>query len=527
MAGHEIQQVNAETTTTDTSRILVLDAGGTGIRGIVFDKSGHIVDREFEATPALHPEAGATEYDPEELWNALKSVLSRTVHKQPQGTDMIKAIGITTQRASFCLWEKSTGKPLTNIISWQDVRAADVADEMNRNIVWRALRKAAAVVSFFTRSPLLTATSMLRITTDHDTCRVRWILKQRPELRERCESGEVVFGTVDTWFIYKLTGGRSHVTDYTNATATGLFNPFALKWNGLFCRVFHIPMKILPEVVDTNGYFGTTDANEAGAAIPIRAAVGDQQAALFGHCCFEKGEVKISQGSGAFVDINVGPKEKLSRRGLFPMVAWVLDGQPTYMLEGYVATAGTLIDWLGMGMGFSNTPKALNEFAAECEDSEGVIFIPTPSGIRFPYFNPRMKATILGLTLSTHRRHLARAVLEGIALRIVDILDGIHSDARVPVRSMRVDGGVSRSDVLMQCLADYADIDVYRSHDTEMTSRGAAFLAGLAAGFWESQEELRSLSVEYRQFTPSIHESFRTAKIRRWRKAVNAVMSIE
>jgi glycerol kinase len=367
---------------------------------------------------------------------------------------------------------------------------------------------------------------MLRITTDHDTCRLRWIFDSRPELEKLARDGRVMFGTLDTWFIYRLTGGAVHATDYTNAASTGLFNPFGLTWNRIFCSLFSIPMQILPEVRDTNGEYGSTDRTIVGFRLPIRAAVGDQQAALFGHRCFDRGDTKISKGSGAFVDMNVGPKEKLSRRGLFPMVAWVLDGKPTYMLEGYVATAGTLIDWLGKGMGISETPKTIEEFALQCDDSEGVVFIPTPTGIRFPYFNPRMKASVIGLGLSTHRSHLARAVLEGIAFRVVDILDGIRKDTGVTVKTLRVDGGLSRSNVLMQCLADYANLPVDRSPEPELTARGAAYFAGIGAGVFDL-ESLRRLRPLYDRFEPHMEESKRNAKIDRWRRAVRAVLRID
>lgn len=507
--------------------LLAVDAGGSTVRAVLYDKSGTIIERESKQTEVIRPEEGAIEYRPVDLFSALLDVMGRVIQKAGVSANDVAAIGIANQRSSFCLWERASGRPVTNLISWQDVRAADTADEMNRNILWRLLKKGAAIIRALTRDPFFTATSMLKMTTDQDTCRVRWLLKTRPGLREACEKGEILFGTLDTWFIYNLSGRSRHVTDYTNAAATGLFNPFSLKWNSIFCTLFKIPMTMLPEVLDSNGDFGQTDRSFFGAQIPIRAAIGDQQAALFGHCCFESGEVKISQGSGAFVDINVGHKPKLSRRGLFPMVAWVIGAKPVYLLEGFVATAGTLIDWLGMGMGITNTPKALNEYAAQCEDSEGVVFIPTPAGIRFPYFNPRMKASILGLSLSTHKRHVARAVLEGIAFRILDILEGIKQDTRINIKQLKVDGGVSRSDILLQCLADLSGLEVFRSSEPDMTSTGAAYLAGLAVGFWKSLQELEALESRYDKFSPHMPESIRQKKVTRWKRAVNSVLTLD
>ncbi len=509
--------------------VLAIDSGGAGVRAMVFNRAGSIVVREYQTTPAAHPEEGATEYDPMELWRAVLSVTHRvlTRHGKAVCAQSIKAIGITNQRASFCLWERATGRPLTPVISWQDVRAASTTDIMNRNPRWRLLKAGATFVRALTRDPMMTATSMLSFTTDHASCRLKWVLDRDPLLKAMCDRGEVMFGTLDTWYIYKLTGGARHVTDPSNASSTSLYDPFGLKWNKLFFGLFGIPLEIFPEVIESNGDFGTTDPSLFdGQAIPIRASIGDQMAALFGHCCFEAGDVKISQGSGAFVDMNVGPKGKVSHRGLFPLVGWVVGGKPAYMLEGYVATAGTLIDWLGQGLGLSDTPAVLNEFAAQCSDTEGVVFLPTPTGIRFPYFNPRVKGSIIGLSLSTHRRHVARAVLEGIALRMLDIVRGMEVDTGIPIRSIRSDGGVSRSDILLQCLADFAKLPVYRAPEADMTATGTAYLAGLAVGFWEDFTELKSLAKGYDTFTPTMSEEKRNQKFDLWHRAVRSILAI-
>ncbi len=517
-----------ETKESRSQYILSIDSGGAGIRAFLFNKKGEIVNREYEKTPSEHPEPGAVEHDPDMLWQALLSVVKRLFKSSGVEPGRIAAMGITNQRGSFCLWERETGRPVTKFINWADVRAADVTDSMNRNPKWLILKRAAAVIGKITHSTMMITTSILSFTTDHATCRLKWVLDKDPELRERCRNGEIMFGTLDSWFIYKLTGGKNHLTDATNASGTALYNPFDLMWNKIYCNLFDIPMNILPEVLDTNGDFGKTDPELFdGASIPIRASAGDQMAALFGHCCFSKGDVKVSQGSGAFVDINVGAKGRVSKRGLFPLIAWSLNGKPTYMMEGYVATAGTLIDWLGKGIGLSETPMILNDFAAKCEDTEGVLFIPTPSGIRFPYFNPRTRGTILGLSLSTHRRHVARAVFEGIAHRIIDILEGITKDAGILIKSIKVDGGVSRSDILLQSLSNFADLIVERSAEADMTAAGAAYFAGLAAGFWKDTDELSLLNTNYSSFSPLMDSEKRDLKRKRWTKAVKAVNSID
>ncbi|MHA2247694.1 MAG: glycerol kinase 5 [Candidatus Hodarchaeales archaeon] len=490
--------------------ILAIDSGSTGIRAVLFDKKGEIIAHEYEKTTALYPKAGRIFEKPE---------------VSPKG---IAAIGITNQRASFTLWERDTGKPVINFINWADVRAADTCNQMNKNNKWRLLKKFAWVACRITRNTMLTATSMLNFTTDHVTVRLRWVLDNIEGLYERCKAGEIAFGTIDSWFIYKLTGQKFHFSDYSNSAA-GLLNPFQLKWNKPILSIFNIPMEILPELKDTNGDFGFTDSSLfQGVKIPIRAACGDQQAALFGQCCFESGDIKISQGSGSFVDMNVGSKGKLSKRGLFPLVAWVIDGKPTYMLEGFVATAGTLIDWLGQGIGLSDTPKILNEYAAKCEDTE-VIFIPTPSGIRFPYFSPNARGTILGLSLNTHRSHVARAVFEGIALRLVDILEGLEKDTKISIRSLRADGGVSKSDIMLQCLADFANLVVIRAPEPDMTATGAAYLAGLSVGFWRDKKQLQEIysSMEPQHFHPSMDSQKRIEKISRWKRALVAILSID
>ncbi|MHA1820602.1 MAG: glycerol kinase 5 [Promethearchaeota archaeon] len=508
--------------------ILSIDSGSTGIRAILFDKKGNIVGKEYEKTEAKYPEPGAIEHDPLELWDKALSVINKVVKNGEYSFKEIAAMGICNQRGSFTLWEKDTCKPVCNFINWADVRAADTADRMNNNKSLKRLKFIAGLIAKLTGNTMLTATKMLDLTTDFALVRLRWFFDTHPEVHERCKKGEILFGTIDTWFIYKLTGGKVHATDITNASSTSMYNPFTLEWNSIYCKMFDIPMNIFPKAIETNGDFGITDESLfEGAKIPIRAAVGDQQAALFGHCCFNKGDVKISQGSGAFVDMNVGPKPKLSKKGLFPLVAWVLDGKPTYMLESYVATAGTLIDWLGKGIGLSDTPKVLNELAAQTDDTEGVIFIPAQAGIRYPYFNPHARGSILGLSLATHRRHVARAVLEGLALRLYDIIEGIQEDTKIKISKIKVDGGVSKSDQLLQILADISDRMIERAPEPDMTATGAAYLAGLGVGFWKDKQELISLQKGYASFKPNMEPEKRKQKIEKWRKAIKAILSIE
>ena len=507
--------------------IMAIDSGSSGTRAVIYDKLGKIVAKEYQKTTTLLPKEGWIEHDPEDLWKALMSVINRIFTTTDVTPHDIAALGICNQRATFCLWEKATGKPVYNFISWADIRAADTCVSMNKSKMWRTLRKFAWIGRLLGNT-MLTATTMLQFTTDHTTVRLKWALDNIEGLKERCDRKEVVMGSIDSWFIYRLTGGKVHATDYSNA-ATGLLNPFDLVWNPFILRIFRIPKHILPDLRETISDYGSTEPSLFnGASIPIRAVAGDQQAALFGQCCFEPGDVKISQGSGAFVDMVIGDKGKVSKRGLFPLIAWVINGKPMYMLEGYVATAGTLIDWLGVGIGLSDTPAILNEFAAKCEDTEGVIFIPTPSGIRFPYFSPQSRASIIGLSLNTHRSHVARAVFEGIAMRLVDILEGLEKDTKIPIRSLKTDGGVSQSDILLQCIADFANLDVLRASEADMTATGIAFLAGLGANFWKDQEELIHLyyNTNPDTFKPKLGDLDRLTKRKKWINALNAVLTI-
>lgn len=507
--------------------IIAVDAGSSSIRALLFDSQGQIMGREQTPTKVISIEPGAVEYDPEELWNQFLASIDNLLKNCEVDPFEVASIGISVQRSTFTLWDKN-GNTCCNFLSWADIRSAALTAEINRNIKWHFVKLGAAIVSTFTRGAMLTATGMLKFITDHALPRVLWLFNRYPDVYEKAKNGELLFGTLDTWFVYKLTGGKVHATDTSNAASTSLYNHFDLKWNSIFCNLFKIPMGIFPEVKETVDDFGVTSPDLFnGAAISIGSVVGDQMSSLFGHCCFKKGDVKISQGSGSFVDVNMGYKPGLSRRGLFPLVAWRINGRTTYMLEGSMATAGRLIDWLGQGIGLSDTPKVLNELAAECEDSEGVVFVPTPSGIRFPHFKPTARGTVFGLSLDTHKRHVARAVLQGIAMRLVDILNGIKKDTGIKVTAIKTDGGVSQSDLLLQCIADLSNHSVERSREHEVAATGAAYLAGLSAGVWSSFDEIANLKKGYDLFEPRINSDLRDKIIKRWEKALKAVLSVD
>jgi glycerol kinase len=472
-------------------------------------------------------EPGSLEHDPQVLFDALLAVTRNLFANSGFDASSVIAMGICNQRGSFLLWEKSTGKPVTNLISWADIRSGKTAEAMNHYQKWLRLKHLAKIVGAITGSDMMNVSARFIFSPEFATVRLKWLFDTHPELHERCKKGELLFGTLDTWFTYNLTGKKNHITDASNAAATGIFDPFARKWNKIICDLFDFPMNIFPNVIDTNGDFGSTEPELFdGISIPIRATAGDQMAAMFGQRCFEPGSIKISQGSGAFVDINVGSKVKYSKRGLFPIVGWVLNGKPTYLLEGNVVTAGTLIDWLGEGIGLSDTPQVLNEFASQCDDTEGVIFIPSPAGLRFPYFNSRVKASILGLSLNTHRCHVARAVLEGLALCLTDIIRGMSIDTKIPIKVIKVDGGVSKSDILLQILSDLTNVVVKRAPESDMTATGIAYLAGLGAGIWKNIDEIKSLEENYNDFEPNMDPIKRKEKLAQWDKTIHHLLEL-
>lgn len=467
-------------------------------------------------------EEGAVEYDPEKVVE-ICGALARELSSLPELASRPEALGISVQRATFCLWEKESGRAVTNLIGWSDVRSVGTAEGMNRSPIWRVIRVGVGLLARLTGSAFFRTASMLRFTTVHVSCRLKYLLDRNRELRRRCERGELCFGTLDSWLLYRLTGGGVWATDRSNAAATSLYNPFDLKWNRLFFWLFNIPGSIFPPVLDTVADFGETDpACFAGIKTPIRSLVGDQMAALFGHRCFASGEVKVSKGSGAFVTINVGRKPCFSPRGLFPLIAWSLAGEVTYMLEGQVASVGTLIDWLSSEVGFADSPEELDRLAEQAADSGGVVFLPTPLGIRFPYFLSRIRGAIFGLGLTTRKEQIALALYEGISYRVEEIIRGIEKDLKLRVRELKVDGGVSRSTILMRLLSASCAIPVLRSAELELSGIGAAYLAGIGCGWWSGPEEVARLRQEYEVFTNPDRENRMREGYARWKAGVAA-----
>lgn len=492
--------------------ILVVDCGSTGIRSVLLKSDGRISRRYYKKLHTKHPEPGATENDPEEIWQLFREVVKRGIDTP---LTHIKTIAITNQRSTFALWDRN-GTPLTNFINWQDTRAADTVRGMNRHPLWLGLRTIAFFIGRLLRNPLLTVTSMLRLNTDHSICKLRWLLDREPELRVKCLKDEVYFGTIDTWLLYKLTGGKEHATDYTNAAATTMLNPFMMKWNTLFCKIFNIPMNILPAVYNTNAHFGLSSREIFGKSIPVTAVVGDQQASLFGHRCFNPGDMKITLGSGAFVSMNVGEKPKFSTKGLFPLIGWKSDDGVHYILEGQVATVGTYIEWVVNKMKLFRSPQELDNLAEKSENIS-IFCCPTLSGLRFPYFKPDMLASFHGLSLDSNRADIAKAIIDGIAHRVVDIIEGMEKETKLPIPYLKVDGGVSNSNILCQRVSDLSGKPLLRSSESDLASLGAGFLAGLSVDIWDSIDDLVAIYIPETRFDPKTEAGVRISERENWK----------
>lgn len=497
--------------------ILVVDCGSTGIRSIIINSDGRIISRNYKKLEIIHTDDGGTENNPEMIWTTFRDMVIKAINKPFINID---SIAITNQRSTFTFWDKKTGKPLINFINWQDIRAAQTARSMNKNPLWLSLRTVSFVIGRLIRNPLLIVTSMLRLNTDHTICKVKWVLDNNKKIQKLSQENRLMFGTIDTWLLYKLTGEKVHATDYTNAAATSMLNPFILKWNKLFCRIFKIPMNMLPKVFNTNGFFGNTSKNIFGKSIPITAIVGDQQASLFGHRCFNAGDLKITLGSGAFITMNVGKKPKFSTKGLFPMIGWALSNKTEYILEGQVATLGTFIDWAVQKLKLFESPQELDSSASEVNNSEGVFCIPTLTGIRFPYFKPGLKCSFSGISLKTEKKHIAYAIIDGLANRTVDIVEGMEHETGIKIPNIKIDGGASNSDILVQRIADLTGKKIYRSVENDLASIGAAYLAGLSTGMWKDEDEILNMNIPQNCFKPILSSKERIKCRSLWKDKV-------
>ena len=487
--------------------VIAMDQGTTSSRCILFDRRGEIravVQKEF---PQIYPQPGWVEHDPMDIWSTQMGVAMEAMQKADAQPDEIAAIGITNQRETTLVWDAATGKPVCNAIVWQCRRTADRIERLRRDGLEEAVRQKTGLIpdAYFSASKL------------------EWILDNVPGARQRAERGELRFGTVDTWLIWNLTGGRVHATDYTNASRTMLFDIHKLQWDQELLDYFRIPASLLPQALPSSHIFGETD--KFGGSIPIAAAAGDQQAALFGQCGFEPGDVKSTYGTGGFLLMNTGAEAVASRRGLLTTIAAGTGTQIHYALEGSVFIAGAAIQWLRDELRMLRSAPQSEGFCTAVEDTRGVYVVPAFAGMGAPYWEPYARGTIVGLTRGVTKEHLVRAVVESLAYQTNDLLLAMKEESGLPIASLKVDGGASANSFLMQFQSDLSDIRIDRPRCIETTALGAAYLAGLAVGYWQDLEEIRANWGRERAFTPSIPADIRERLVRGWNRAVRCALA--
>jgi glycerol kinase len=484
--------------------ILSLDQGTTSSRAIVFDHEGSIVavsQKEFEQ---IYPVPGWVEHKPLEIWSTQVSVATEVLAKAGLNSADIHAIGITNQRETTIVWDKESGIPVYNAIVWQDRRTSDYCDSIRMEHGDMIRKKTGLIIdSYFSAT------------------KVRWILENVPGARQKADEGKLLFGTVDSWLIWKLSGGATHVTDVSNASRTMLFNINTLEWDKQLLALFDIPASMLPEVKSSSEVFGHTAGNILATKIPIAGIAGDQQAALFGQMCTKVGMVKNTYGTGCFMLMNIGSKPAMSANNLLTTIAWKINGEVTYALEGGIFIGGAIVQWLRDELGLIKSSAEVEELAAKVKDNGGVYIVPAFAGLGAPHWDQHARGTITGITRGTNSGHFARAALESIAYQTMDVLKSMEADAGTPISELRVDGGATANNILMQFQADIMKCKVIRPQVTEVTALGAAYLAGLATGFWKDVEEISAQWKVERNFEPVALENY-TELVNGWERAIKA-----
>ncbi len=486
------------------SFVLALDQGTTSSRAIVFDRSGYAVGSAQQEFPQLFPSPGHVEHDPEAIWDSQLATARQALTNAKLTAADIAAIGVTNQRETTILWERDTGKPVANAIVWQSRITVPICERLKADGV----------------EPLFRQKTGLVVDAYFSGTKIRHLLDTIPGLRTRAERGEILFGTVDSFLIWRLTGGKRHVTDVSNASRTLLFNLHALDWDDELLKLLDVPRAMLPQVVSSSEVVGDCDAKWLGSAIPIAGDAGDQQAATFGQACFDPGSAKNTYGTGCFLLMNTGEKPAESKHGLLTTVGWRINGRTTYCLEGSVFVAGAAVQWLRDGLGLIRHATETAELAVSIPDNGGVYFVPAFVGLGAPYWDANARGVITGLTRGTTKAHLARAALEAMAYQTADVLDAMRQDSGVTLQSLRVDGGATANDWLMQFQSDVLGVAVRRPIVQETTALGAAYLAGLATGVWSDLSDVSKNWQLQREFAPAMPDSERDSLLAQWHHAV-------
>ena len=493
------------------SYVLALDQGTTSTRAALVDRLGQMVHMAQEEIPLQYRQPGWVEVDAETIWESTVRVIRQVLAKAGIDADEVAALGITNQRETTVVWERDTGRPIAPAIVWQSRQTADLCERLKRDGHESAFR----------------AKTGLLIDPYFSGTKVSWLLREQEGARERAKRGELLFGTIDTWLVWKLTEGRVHVTDPSNASRTLMYNIHEGRWDDDLLRVLDVPREMLPEVRPSSDVYGMTAPNLFGASWPIASVIGDQQAALFGQGCHEPGTAKNTYGTGCFLLMNTGREAKGSNHGLLTTIAWQIGEETHYALEGSIFVAGSAVQWLRDGLGLIGSAGESETVAAQVESSEGVYVVPAFVGLGTPYWDSEVRGAVFGLTRGTTKAHLVRATLESMAYQTKDVLDVMQRDAGLQLKALRVDGGAVRNDLLMQFQADLLGTEVERAATGELTALGAAFLAGLAVGFWTSLEEVRQLRTTDRVFRPNMDEQRRQALYAGWQCAVKAAMAFK
>jgi glycerol kinase len=489
--------------------VMAFDSGTTGIRAILFDRAGNIVSDAAEEHPQIYPSPGWVEHDPQAIWRTQLAVAERAMAAAGATPEEIAGIGITNQRGTTIVWDRTTGLPVMNALVWQDRRTAGICDELKAQGLEQHVHDTTGLV----------------LDAYFDAPKIRWILDNVPGAREKAERGDLLFGSPDSWVTWNLTGGAAHVTDYSNASRTLLYDINKCAWDDRLLEAFGVPRAMLPQVRPSAEVYGQTAVGTTfGAGIPVAAAIGDQQAALFGQACFEPGMVKATYGTGGSLLMNTGSRPVPSSTGLLTTIGWGLDGRVEYALEGLIYIMGASVQWLRDELRVIESAAETEAAALRVPDTHGVYVVPAFTGFGAPYWDQYARGAILGITRGFNRDHLIRATLESMAYQIRDVISGMTADSGIPTREIKVDGGAVRNDFLMQFQADILDVPVLRPKVIESTARGAAFLAGLATGFWKDQHELADTFELDRRFEPAMDEATRDELYQGWQRAVGRAL---
>lgn len=484
--------------------VMALDQGTTSSRAILYDENGSVVSVAQKEVKQYYPEDGWVEQDPMEIWSTQMGVAQEALFKINATYRNVAVIGITNQRETTVVWDKETGEPIYNAIVWQCRRTAEYCDELKDQGL----------------APMIQEKTGLLPDSYFSGTKIKWILDHVPGARENAEEGRLLFGTIESWLIWKLTEGRLHVTDYSNASRTMIFNIRSLDWDGELLDLLDIPSSMLPKPVSNSEIYGYTEGRIFGGEVPIGGAAGDQQASLFGQTCFEQGEGKMTFGTGGFMLMNTGEEPVLSKNGLLTTVAWGLGDDVYYALEGSIFVAGAAIQWLRDELGIIDNSPQSEIYANSVKDSGGVIFVPALVGMGAPYWDPYARGSLFGITRGTKKAHIVRATLESLAYQTMDLAKAMSVDSGQPMQTFRVDGGASENGFLMQFLADILQQKIVRPDSVETTSLGAAYLAGLAVGYWESQEDIKNKLKKVKIFMPEMDAEERDRLLHLWHRGV-------